>query len=117
MTAFFIRQYQNCKEFLSMSKSKVTFGTMATCEVRYAIIKVSTNNKIRFVTDVEFYPKKYCEWKGGQKAKLFSDRKSAEDICFGLNVNGYGCFVMEVPDYFNDDQFINEEDKESEENV
>lgn len=46
-------------------------------------------------------------WKDGEKAKLFEDKKYAEDICFGLNANGFGTFVMEIPDYFNDDDFQN----------
>lgn len=94
---------------------KVSFGTMSKCVVKYAIVKVSTDNSFKFVTDVEFYPKKYVHWESGKKAVLFESKKYAEDICFGLNANGYGCFVMEIPEFFNDDQFFNAEDKESEE--
>ena len=86
---------------------KVSFGTIAKCEMKYAIIKVKTDNSIKFVTDVQFYPQKYCEWKDGQKAKLFEDKTYAEDICLGLNTNGNGCFVMEIPDFFDENDFTN----------
>lgn len=86
---------------------KVNFGSMATCEVKYVIIVLfPTEQKFKFVTDVQVYPHKYCEWKDGEKA-MFFNKRYAEDICFGLNVNGASCFVMEVPDYFNDNDFLN----------
>lgn len=90
-----------------MAKKKVTFGDRANCEVRYVIAIVFTDNTIKYVTNVQVVPHKYCEWKDGEKAKIFTDKVTAENICFGLNIHGTGAFVMEVPDYFNDDDFSN----------
>lgn len=87
---------------------KATFGTLATCKVRYVIAVVFTDNTFKYVTDVQYSPK-YCEWADGKQAYFFSDRISAEDICFGLNANGTGAFVMEVPGYFDDCNFKNKE--------
>ena len=48
---------------------------------------------------------------------MFDDKKWAEDVCFGLNCNGTGAFVMTIPDYFNEEFFKNppENEKEGEE--
>lgn len=100
-----------------MARKKATFGTICNCEMRYTIVKFFTDNTVKFVTNVQIVPHKYCEWKDGEKAHFFKDRIQAEDVCFGLNANGYGCFVMEIPDYFDDNCFTNSKDeKESEEN-
>ena len=88
-------------------KNKPTFGTLATCKVRYVIVILFTDKSVKFLTDVHYEPHKYCEWLDGIQAYFFDDRIYAEDICFGLNANGSGAFVMEVPDYFNDENFIN----------
>lgn len=96
--------------------SKKKFGSMAKCVVKYAIavfvsdvkeIKKSGKRAIKFVSKVSTYPKKVCEWNDGEKAFFFESREYAEDVCFGLNANGTSCFVMEVPDFFNYDDFIN----------
>ena len=89
------------------SKPKVTFGSMCTCKVRYVIAILYTDNTVKYVTDVLYEPYKECRWDFGKKAEFFEDRKYAEDICFGLNANGTGAFVMEVPDYFKEDYFTN----------
>ena len=97
-----------------MSNRKVSFGTMATCKIKYVITVLFPHGKYKFVTDVQYSPHKYCEWKDGEQAYFFDTKKYAEDICFGLNVNGTSCFVMEVPDFFNEEDFVNatSEDKE-----
>lgn len=87
---------------------KATFGTMATCKVRYVIVIVLDDNSIKYVSKVLYEPHKECQWNKGEPAYFFDDKKYAEDICFGLNCNGTTAFVMEVPDYFNDDGFVNE---------
>ena len=92
---------------MSKAKTKPTFGTMASCKVRYVIAVMFTDNTFRYVTKVNVVPHKYCEWKDGEKAYFFNDRIYAEDVCLGLNVNGNGCFVMEVPDYFPEGNFTN----------
>lgn len=87
---------------------KRKFGCMAKCEVKYVIcVLFEDKGKYKFVSKVEYEPHKVCEWKDGEKAYFFGSKSYAEDICFGLNVNGTSCFVMEIPDYFNEDAFIN----------
>lgn len=94
---------------------KATFGTLCTAKIRFVIVVIYDDNTHKYVTDVLYSPYKECRWDAGKRAYFFEDRKYAEDICFGLNANGTGAFVMEVPDYFNDDSFVNpgkkEEDK------
>lgn len=91
---------------------KVTFGSMCTAKIRYVIVVLFDDNSIKYVTDVLYSPHKECHWDAGKQAYFFDDRKYAEDICFGLNVNGSNSFVMEVPDYFNAEAFANPENKE-----
>lgn len=91
-----------------MKKTKSTFGTLATCKVRYVIAVIFTDNTLRYVSSVKYEPHKYCEWKENERAYFFDDRIYAEDICFGLNVNGTRAFVVEVPDYFPEENFVNE---------
>ena len=91
-----------------MAKTKVTFGTMCTAKVRYTIVKVQTDNTLKYVTDISYSPKE-VHWEDGKQAYFWLDRKQAEDVCLGLNANGYGTFVMEIPDYFTDDTFQNVE--------
>lgn len=86
---------------------KATFGTMATCKVRYVIVIIFDDNTFKFVTDVLYEPHKECRWEDGKQAYFFNTKTYAEDICFGLNVNGSSAFVMEVPDYFEDNKFNN----------
>jgi hypothetical protein len=102
---------------MAQRKPKVTFGTCCTAKLQYAIVIYRTDNTIKFVTDVLHDPHKECRWEAGKEAYMFSDRKYAEDICFGLNVNGNGAFVMTIPDYFNKEFFKNppETKKEGEE--
>ena len=92
-----------------MSQRKVKFGSMVTCKVKYVIVVVFTDNSIKYVTDVIYDPHKECRWESGKPAYIFESRKYAEDICYGLNVNGTGAFVMEIPDYFDDEKFFNKE--------
>ena len=93
-----------------MAERKVKFG-LASCVVKYVIIVLfPSERKFKFVTDVEVYPHKYCKWENGKKAKIF-EKRQAEDICFGLNVNGTSCFVMELPDFFREEDFNNPEEE------
>lgn len=94
-------------------KNKVTFGTLCTCVVRYVIVIIYTDNTIKYVTSVRYSPHKECRWDVGKKAYFFDDKKQAEDICFGLSANGTGAFVMEVPNYFDEENFVNLKEKEA----
>ena len=86
--------------------AKATFGTLCTAKVKYVIVRVQLDNTLKYVTDVSYSPKE-VHWEDGKQAYFWTDRKQAEDICFGLNANGNGTFVMEIPDYFTDDTFKN----------
>lgn len=92
---------------------RVTFGSMCTAKIRYAIIKLNSDNTHKFVTEISFSPKE-VKWEDGKKALLL-DKKYAEDVCLGLNANGYGCFVVEIPDYFDDEDFTNVKKEEENE--
>ena len=92
---------------MAARKPKVTFGTCCTSELKYVIVILRTDNTIRYVTDVIYDPHKECRWEAEKKAYFFPDRKYAEDVCFGLNANGTGAFVMTIPDYFEEDYFKN----------
>ena len=100
---------------MATRKPKVTFGTCCTAKLQYVIVIYYTDNTIKFVTDVLYDPHKECRWEAGKQAYMFPDRKWAEDVCFGLNANGNGAFVMTIPDYFNAENFKNppEETKEN----
>ena len=95
------------------TKKKPTFGSRATCKVSYVIIIPFADNTYWYVSQVHDTPTKYCEWNSGEQAYFFRDRISAEDVCLGLNVNGTGCFVMEVPDWFSESDFKNDGEKEN----
>lgn len=50
----------------------------------------------RFVTEVEYLPHKTWKAEKGKKAKLWSDRKSAQDFVIGLAWNFTTGYVVEV---------------------
>ena len=104
---------------MAQKKPKTTFGTCCTAKLQYVIVIYYTDSTIKFVTDVLYDPHKECRWEAGKQAYMFEDRKYAEDICFGLNVNGNGALVMTIPDYFNKEYFKNPsaESKPQEENT
>lgn len=88
--------------------AKKSFGSMAKCNIKYVIcVLFPEKGKFKFVSKVSYSPHKYCEWADKEKAVFFESKKYAEDICFGLNVNGTGCFVMEIPDFFKEEDFVN----------
>ena len=95
---------------MSEKKKKPNFGSMSVCKVKYVIcVLFPSKGKYKFVNDVQFSPHKECRWEDGAKAMFFEDKVYAEDLVLGLNVNGTSCFVMEVPDWFNEDDFVNPE--------
>jgi len=79
------------------------FGDLK-CKVRYAIIILTSNTTFKFVTKIEIYPKKVFEYKDNEKAVLINDKREAERICFGMNANGFTCFVIEIPDQVFDEE-------------
>ena len=56
-----------------------------------------TETTIKYVTDVQFDPK-VAKWEDGQMAMTFS-KDYANDLAFGLCVNGYAAVVMIKADY------------------
>lgn len=62
---------------------------------KYHYILVFTNNGPVFVTDVKTTPYKHCVWNKKEKPYSFLEQKYAQEVCFGLNVNGYQCVQVE----------------------
>ena len=60
----------------------------------YAVLVIE-ENEYKFVTETNG---SCAEWAVGQAAKLMS-KSMAEDIAFGLCVNGYPAMVVIVPSY------------------
>lgn len=90
---------------------RVTFEGL---NVRYVLVILFTDGTYKYVTDVE---NKYCKWEAGKQAYFFDSKDFAESVCLGLNVNNTGCFVMEVPDYFDESKFVNTKEEEPDERV
>ena len=57
-----------------MAKTKVTFGTMCTAKVRYTIVKVQTDNTLKYVTDISYSPKE-VHWEDGKQAYFWFIKK------------------------------------------
>lgn len=93
---------------------KIKFGIL-NIEVKYGVLILDENNptKGKWVTKVEYSPRKCYEYKDGEKAYFFNDRESAEDFAAALNLHCVPGFVVEIPmladDYY--DNFENVEDK------
>lgn len=83
---------------------------------KYIIGIIFDNNRLRFVTDVDYSTKEFrYEW--DKQAKFFTDSYYLEDLVCAMNVNGYAAFIMTVPDFFHDESFKNpKEDKAYKEN-
>ena len=86
----------------------VQFGTWKV-KMQYAIIKLYDDNRFKFVTRIEYCPRKEFFMESGKKAKLFDVRKYAEEVCCGMNINGHCCFVVEVPEFFTEEQLKNDD--------
>ena len=95
-------------------RMKMTFEGL---NVRYVLVRLFTDGTYKYVTDVEFVPNKYCKWEDGKQAYFFDSKDFAESVCLGLNTNNIGCFVMEVPDYFDESKFVNTKEEEPDERV
>ena len=63
-------------------------------KVNYAVLVIE-ENEVKFVTETKG---SYAEWADGQAAKLMS-KSVADDLAFGLCVNGYPAMVVIVPSY------------------
>ena len=88
---------------------KRDFGMLKAVAVKYVIIKLYPDDgKFRFVTKINTYPKEFF-FEKGEQAKFFESRVAAEDYAVVFNLNGHSCFVMEVPDIFREEDFINKE--------
>lgn len=63
--------------------------------------------EIKYVTSVQTEPK-VAKWDDGKEAMIFS-KDYANDLAFGLCINGYAAIVMIKPDYLT---LVNPESKD-----
>lgn len=61
---------------------------------KYAVLVIE-ENEYKFVTETKG---SYAEWASEKAAKLMT-KSTAEDIAFGLCINGYPAMVVAVPNY------------------
>ena len=64
-------------------------------------------NEIKFVTKVEYKPKN-AHWADGEKPMYFDSKTEADEIAYGLCLNGYPAMVVEFPDFFEVENPIND---------
>lgn len=70
-------------------------------KIKYVIGIIGGNdnvNTIKYVTSIDTNTN-VAKWESDKEAKVFDSKSYAEDIAFGLCVNGYGAVVMIKPDY------------------
>lgn len=70
-------------------------------KIKYVIGIISGNenvNTIKYVTSIDTNTN-IAKWESDKEAKVFDSKSYAEDVAFGLCVNGYGAVVMIKPDY------------------
>lgn len=70
-------------------------------KIKYVIGIIGGNenvNTIKYVTSIDTNTN-IAKWKSDKEAKVFDSKSYAEDVAFGLCVNGYGAVVMIKPDY------------------
>ena len=61
------------------------------------LFPTNTQTTIKYVTSVQTEPK-VAKWNDGKEAMIFS-KDYANDLVFGLCMNGYAAIVMIKPDY------------------
>ena len=66
-------------------------------DCRWVIGVIMQDNEIRFVTEISYSPKE-AKWEEGKSPMFFESKSCADDIAFGLLVNGYVAIVMELPE-------------------
>lgn len=74
-----------------------THKNKANVDCVYFIGLLYDNNEVRFVTDVN-YLNKSARWEKGKEPKSFC-KVDADDIVFGLLMNFYPAFVVEMPSF------------------
>ncbi len=52
---------------------------------------------IAYVTKIENYPEKCSYWDSEDEPLYFESKRTADDLAFGMLLNGYPVVVMEVP--------------------
>lgn len=70
-------------------------------KIKYVIGVIGGNdnvNTIKYVTSIDTNTN-VAKWESNKEAKVFDSKSYAEDIAFGLCVNGYSAVVMIKPDY------------------
>lgn len=93
-----------------MKNKKECFGIMnETIDTKFALVKISKGKKIVYATDVQHdgIDKGTVGFEKGKQAHFFDDRYEAEKLCCLLACKNTFAFVMEVPSYFNYEDFKN----------
>lgn len=70
-------------------------------KIKYVIGIIGGNenvNTIKYVTSIDTNTN-IAKWESDKEAKVFDSKSYAEDVAFGLCVNGYGAVVMIKTDY------------------
>ena len=70
-------------------------------KIKYVIGIISVNdnaNTIKYVTSINTNTN-VAKWESDKEAKIFESKSYAEDVAFGLCVNGFNAVVMIKPDY------------------
>ena len=71
------------------------------------LFPTKTETTIKYVTSIQTEPK-VAKWDDGKEAMIFS-KDYANDLAFGLCMNGYAAIVMIKPDYLT---LVNPESKD-----
>lgn len=66
--------------------------TMAKIKYKYYVRVILSKTEERFVTGTE---KSFALWEKGKAAKEFS-KATAEDLIFGLILNGYAAYIVQT---------------------
>lgn len=78
---------------------------MKSIKYKYYVKVRLSKTEERFVTGLE---KSFALWEKGKKAKEFSE-KGAEDLIFGLIINGNAAYIVKTIDgAFKEEIFIND---------
>lgn len=74
-----------------------THKNKSKLDCHWVIGVMMQDNEVRFVTEVSYSPKE-AKWEAGKSPMFFESKSCADDIAFGLLVNGYVAIVMELPE-------------------
>ena len=74
-----------------------THKNKSKLDCHWVIGVIKKDNEVRFVTELSYSPKQ-AKLEEGKSPMFFESKSCADDIAFGLLVNGYIAIVMELPE-------------------